>query len=48
VWAYYADWVVGAKKNVQGLTGPPLPDGGGKPAVLLYGRQPLLGLSVTK
>ncbi len=48
VWAYYADWVVGAKKTVQGLTGPPLPDGGGKPAVLLYGRQPLLGLSVTK
>ena len=43
VWAYYADWVVGAKKNVQGLEGPPLPDGGGKPAVLLYGRHPLLG-----
>ncbi len=37
-----------AKKKVQGLTGPPLPDGGGKPAVLLYGRHPLLGLSVTK
>jgi peptide/nickel transport system substrate-binding protein len=48
VWAYYSDWVVGANKRVQGLTGPPLPDGGGKPAVLLYGRQPLLGLSVTK
>ena len=48
VWAYYADWVVGAKKSVQGLEGPPLPDGGGKPAVLLYGRQPLLGLYVTK
>jgi peptide/nickel transport system substrate-binding protein len=48
VWAYYADWVVGAKKNVQGLTGPPLPDGGGQPAVLLYGRQPLLGLYVTR
>jgi peptide/nickel transport system substrate-binding protein len=48
VWAYYADWVVGANKKVQGLTGSPLPDGGGKPAVLLYGRQPLLGLSVTK
>jgi peptide/nickel transport system substrate-binding protein len=48
VWAYYADWAVGAKKTVQGLDGPPLPDGGGKPAVLLYGRQPLLGLYVTK
>src|SRR5262249_26096592 len=39
VWAYYADWIIGAKKSVQGLAGPPLPDGGGKPAVLLYGRQ---------
>ncbi len=48
VWAYYADWVVGAKKSVQGMEGPPLPDGGGKPAVLLYGRQPLLGLYLTK
>ena len=48
VWAYYADWVVGANKKVGGLTGPPLPDGGGKPAVLLYGRQPLLGLYLTK
>jgi peptide/nickel transport system substrate-binding protein len=48
VWAYYADWVVGANKKVGGLEGPALPDGGGKPAVLLYGRQPLLGLHVTK
>jgi peptide/nickel transport system substrate-binding protein len=48
VWAYYTDWVVASKKNVQGLTGPPLPDGGGQPAVLLYGHQPLLGISVTK
>jgi peptide/nickel transport system substrate-binding protein len=48
VWAYYAEWVVGANKKVGGLTGPPLPDGGGKPAVLLYGRQPLLGLYLTK
>jgi peptide/nickel transport system substrate-binding protein len=47
VWSYYSDWVVGANEDVQGLTGPPLPDGGGKPAVLLYGRQPLLGLHVT-
>jgi peptide/nickel transport system substrate-binding protein len=48
VWAYYSDWVVGAKKTIGGMEGPPLPDGGGKPAVLLYGRQPLLGLYVTK
>ena len=37
VWAYYSDWVVGANKKVGGLTGPPLPDGGGKPAVLHAG-----------
>jgi peptide/nickel transport system substrate-binding protein len=48
VWAYYSEWVVGADKSVKGLEGPPLPDGGGKPAVLLYGRQPLLGLYLTK
>src|SRR4051794_27359989 len=48
VWAYYADWVVGANNKVQGLAGPPLPDKGGNPAVLLYGRQPLLGLYLTK
>ena len=48
VWAYYDSWTVAAKKNVAGITGPPLPDGGGKPAVLLYGRHPLLGISVTK
>ena len=48
VWAYYADWVIGANKKVQGLAGPPLPDKGGNPAKLLYGREPLLGLYLTK
>ena len=47
VWAYYAQWVVAAQKNVQGLMGPPLPDGGGQP-LFLYGRHPLLGISVNK
>jgi len=47
VWAYYAQWVVAAQKNVQGLMGPPLPDGGGQP-LFLYGRHPLLGIYVTK
>jgi peptide/nickel transport system substrate-binding protein len=47
VWAYYAQWVVAAQKNVQGLMGPPLPDGGGKP-LFLYGRHPLLGIYVNK
>jgi peptide/nickel transport system substrate-binding protein len=45
VWAYYAAWTIAAKKNVQGLAGPPLPDKGGQPA-FLYGRHPLLGISV--
>jgi peptide/nickel transport system substrate-binding protein len=48
VWAYYAQWVIGAKKNVQGLAGPPLPDNGGQPALLLYGRHPLLGVWLKK
>ena len=30
-------------KNVQGLAGPPLPDGGGKPE-FIYGTHPLLGI----
>jgi len=48
VWAYYDQWTVAAKKNVVGVAGPPLPDGGGTPALLLYGRHPLLGISVNK
>jgi peptide/nickel transport system substrate-binding protein len=47
VWAYYADWRVAAQKNVQGLAGPPLPDGGGKPE-FIYGRHPLLGIYKTQ
>jgi peptide/nickel transport system substrate-binding protein len=47
VWAYYSQWMVATKKNVQGLMGPPLPDGGGQP-LFLYGRHPLLGIYVTK
>ncbi|MEX1006667.1 MAG: ABC transporter substrate-binding protein [Acidimicrobiia bacterium] len=47
IWAYYADWTVAAQKNVQGLAGPPLPDGGGKPE-FIYGRHPLLGIYKTQ
>ena len=46
VWAYYAAWTVAAQKNIQGLAGPPLPDGGGKPE-FIYGRHPLLGIYKT-
>jgi peptide/nickel transport system substrate-binding protein len=47
VWGYYIQWVIAAQKNVQGLAGPPLPDKGGNP-LFLYGREPLLGLYLTK
>ena len=43
VWSYFVTWVIASQPNVQGLAGPPLPDGGGKPA-FLYGRHPVLGL----
>jgi peptide/nickel transport system substrate-binding protein len=43
IWAYYASWTVAAKKSVQGLAGPALPDGGGKPE-FIYGRHPVLGM----
>ena len=47
VWAYNSDWLIAAQKKVQGLEGPPLPDGGGKPE-FLYGRHPLLGIYLTQ
>ena len=46
VWLYYSQWIIAAQKDVQGLAGPPLPDGGGKP-LFLYGRHPLLGIYKT-
>ena len=47
VWVYNVNWIVAAKKSVQGLAGPPLPDGGGQP-LFLFGRHPLLGIYLTK
>lgn len=47
VWSYYDNWLVATKKNVQGLMGPPLPDGGGQ-SLFIYGRHPLLGISVSR
>jgi peptide/nickel transport system substrate-binding protein len=43
VWSYFVTWVIASRPDVNGLAGPPLPDGGGKPA-FLYGRHPVLGL----
>jgi peptide/nickel transport system substrate-binding protein len=47
IWAYYVDWTIAAKPNVQGLAGPPLPDGGGQP-IFLYGRHPVVGIWLKK
>jgi peptide/nickel transport system substrate-binding protein len=47
VWAYNPNWLIAAQQKVQGLQGPPLPDGGGKPE-FLYGRHPLLGIYLTQ
>lgn len=47
VWSFYDNWLIATKKNVQGLMGPPLPDGGGQ-ALFIYGRHPLLGVYVSK
>jgi peptide/nickel transport system substrate-binding protein len=43
VWGYYVNWVIASQKNVQGVSGPPLPDNGGNPE-FIYGRHPLLGI----
>jgi peptide/nickel transport system substrate-binding protein len=47
VWAWYVTWVIAAKPNVQGLAGPPLPDGGGSP-LFIYGRHPVTGIWIKK
>jgi peptide/nickel transport system substrate-binding protein len=47
VWSFYDNWLIATKKDVQGLMGPPLPDGGGQ-ALFIYGRHPLLGVSLSK
>ncbi len=45
LWSWYTLWAVAAQKNVQGLTGPALPDGGGRPFSLFAGVVPVLGIS---
>ena len=47
VWAYNPRWLIAALKNVHGLAGPPLPDGGGA-AAFMYGLHPLLGVWLTE
>jgi peptide/nickel transport system substrate-binding protein len=47
VWAYDSEWTIAGQQGVEGFAGPPLPDGGGKP-LFMYGRHPLLGISVSQ
>ena len=43
LWSYWEQWDIASSPKVQGLMGPPLPDGGGQ-AQFIYGRHPLLGI----
>ncbi len=43
LWSYYEQWDIASNPKVQGLMGPPLPDGGGT-AEFIYGRHPVVGI----
>lgn len=45
LWSWYSLWAVGYQNDVKGVTGPPLPDGGGRPFPLFAGVIPVLGIS---
>lgn len=45
LWSWYSLWAVASQTDVKGVAGPPLPDGGGRQAVLFNGLVPVLGLS---
>jgi peptide/nickel transport system substrate-binding protein len=45
LWSWYTFWAVAYQKDVKGVNGPPLPDGGGKPFPLFGGVIPTAGLS---
>jgi peptide/nickel transport system substrate-binding protein len=47
LWSWYSLWAVAYQPDVKGVAGPPLPDGGGRQAVLFNGLVPVLGLSRT-
>jgi peptide/nickel transport system substrate-binding protein len=44
LWSWYTYWAVGYQKDIKGVSGPPLPDGGGKPFALFAGVIPVAGL----
>jgi len=45
IWAWYTLWAVGSQTDVKGVTGPPLPDGGGRSFPLFAGVVPVAGIS---
>jgi peptide/nickel transport system substrate-binding protein len=47
LWAYWEQWDIASNPKVQGLMGPPLPDGGGT-AEFVFGKHPVVGLWVKK
>lgn len=47
VWAWYVDWGIATKPGVQGILGPPLPDGS-QPFPILAGTHPTLGMWVQR
>ena len=47
VWAWYVDWGIATRPNVNGILGPPLPDGS-RPYPNLAGSHPTLGIWVKR
>ena len=47
LWAYWEQWDIATNPKVQGLMGPPLPDGCGT-AEFVFGKHPVVGLWVKK
>jgi peptide/nickel transport system substrate-binding protein len=48
VWNWDTPWAVATAKNVHGILGPPLPDGGGEPSKGLATGHSLIGLWIGK
>ena len=48
LWVWYSIWAVATKNQVNGVSGPPLPDGHGQPFALFAGVIPVVGLSLSK
>ncbi|MCU1351353.1 MAG: ABC-type dipeptide transport system, periplasmic component [Acidimicrobiales bacterium] len=48
VWAWFTPWAIVENKNVHGILGPPLPDGGGDPSTGLATGHSLIGMWITK